>query len=62
MFFGMTKSDQEEKTLLETQVKVAKIKTESTNENMYNENKEATRNETVLSKNQTLYHNTLPHN
>ena len=56
-------SDKEGKTLLETQVKMAEMMTESINKNIDNENKEATLNETVLSKTKilniiTLYHAT----
>ena len=54
-------SDKEEKTLLETQMKVAKMMTESTNKNLNNENKEVTLNETAPSKSQTLYIITLYH-
>lgn len=49
-------SDKEEKTLLETQMKVAKMMTESTNRKINNEKKEATLNETAI------YLNTLPQN
>ena len=47
-------SHKEGKTLLETQVKVAEMMTESINKNIDNENKEATLNKTVPSKTKIL--------
>ena len=54
-------SDKEGKTLLKAQGKVAEIMTESTNKNINNENKVATFNRTVPSKNQTSYIITFYH-
>ena len=57
----MAISDKEDKTLLETQMKVAKMMTGSTNKNINNENKGVTLNETAPSKSQTLHIITLYH-